>query len=245
MAREGGRGRARGSGARSRVAHLVGDGLEDLVGVDLGVRDRLDGDGALERELRGRGVEAGSAEGAGGGRGGTTVAASVRDEGKDDREAGPFAIAARGTPTTAFTDASRASRLATPRSRRARRTPARSRASSPRPGRIPARGVTAHLEKISREGKAGSRRDAVKFRPGFGEAHLGLRDLHAVEGGGAEGAGGAGLGGHGAGREDGDGGDDGGHGCGCVMECERKRANATGAGRFFRPPRLTKRWTRA
>jgi hypothetical protein len=30
-----------------------------------------------------------------------------------------------------------------------------------------------------------------------------------------------------------------------VMECERKRANATGAGRFFRPPRLTKRWTRA
>ena len=55
--------------------------------------------------------------------------------------------------------------------------------------------------------------------PTFG-AHLGLRDLHAVEGGGAEGAGGAGLGGRGAGREDSDGGDDGGHDYGCVVGCD-------------------------
>jgi len=48
----GGRSRARRVGDR---AHLVGDGLEDLVSVDLGVRDRLDGHGALDRELRGAG----------------------------------------------------------------------------------------------------------------------------------------------------------------------------------------------
>lgn len=40
---------------RGEAAYLVGDGLEDLVGADLGVGDSLGGDRALDREL-GRGA---------------------------------------------------------------------------------------------------------------------------------------------------------------------------------------------
>ena len=41
-------------------AYLVGDGLEDLVGADLGVSDSLGGDRALDRELRMWGCDGGA-----------------------------------------------------------------------------------------------------------------------------------------------------------------------------------------
>jgi hypothetical protein len=47
-----------GLGASS--AYLVGDGLEDLVGADLGVSDSLGGDRALDRELRMWGCDGGA-----------------------------------------------------------------------------------------------------------------------------------------------------------------------------------------
>ena len=50
----------RGHVGRTWSAYLVGDGLEDLVGADLGVSDSLGGDRALDRELRMWGCDGGA-----------------------------------------------------------------------------------------------------------------------------------------------------------------------------------------
>ena len=100
----------------------------------------------------------------------------------------------------------------------------------PEPFGSPSRDGTRRVARPRADPARGCYRDRsarIKYRgsffprasPAFG-AHLGLRDLHAVEGGGAEGAGGASLRGRGAGREDSDGGDDGGHDYGCVVGCD-------------------------
>ena len=62
---------------RGEAAYLVGDGLEDLVGADLGVGDSLGGDRALDREL-GRGATTAG----GGARSIVSTGGSVR-EGKE------------------------------------------------------------------------------------------------------------------------------------------------------------------
>ena len=181
-------------------AYLVGDGLEDLVGADLGVSDSLGGDRALDRELRMWGCD-GRAVGDRSAWGWRSLPMVVRCEGKEmfrprrDHALVAGIRGANGIPSPGIITA----KVPAKHSRRVRRVHTLAARGTAR-SRSAFRG--ANLLNIAEINDAG--------RMCFG-THLGLRELGALEGGGLEGAGGAGLGGHDAGGEDSGGGDEGGH----------------------------------